>query len=129
MLNVSEVKEKLRRALEKHHEVVFAYLHGSILETEHPRDIDVALYVERVEDPLKYELSIAVELERCLGKEIDVRILNDAPPAFRYRVVSRGDVILSRDEEKRLSFVERTVEEYLDFEPIERSAMRELLAM
>ncbi|NJE60189.1 nucleotidyltransferase domain-containing protein [Thermococcus sp. 21S7] len=129
MLNVNEVKEKLKRALEKHPEVVFAYLHGSVLETEHPRDVDVALYVVGVEDPLKYELSIAVELERCLGKETDVRILNDAPPSFRYRVVSKGEVILSRDEEKRLSFVERTVEEYLDFEPLERTARRELLAM
>jgi len=128
MLNVSEIREKLKKALEKHPEVVFAYLHGSVLETEYPRDVDVALYVEGIENPLEYELSIAVELERCLGKEIDVRILNDAPPAFRYRVVSRGEVILSRDEEKRLSFVERTVEEYLDFEPMERSAMRELLA-
>jgi len=128
MSNVSEIKEKLRRALEKHPEVVFAYLHGSILETGHPRDVDVAVYVEGIENSLEYELSIAVELERCLGKDVDVRILNDAPPAFRYRVVSRGEVILSRDEEKRLNFVERTVEEYLDFEPLERAARRELLA-
>ncbi|QDA31602.1 nucleotidyltransferase domain-containing protein [Thermococcus indicus] len=129
MLNVREVKEKLRGALEGHPEVVFAYLHGSVLETGHPRDIDVAVYVEGVDNPLKYELSLSAELERYLGKEVDVRTLNDAPPSFRYRVVSRGEVIFSRDEEKRLKFIERTVEEYLDFEPLERIARREILAM
>ena len=128
MPSVIEVKERLRRALEKHPEVVFAYLHGSVLETGHPRDVDVAVYVEGVGNPLEYELSLSVELERLVGKEVDVRILNDTPPAFRYRVVSRGEVIQSRDEERRLNFVERTVEEYLDFEPLERAARRELLA-
>lgn len=123
-----EIEEKLKKALERHPEVVFAYLHGSILETEHFRDVDVAVYVnESVKNHLKYELSLAVELEKEIGMEVDVRVLNDAPPAFRYRAV-RGKLLVSRDEEKRLNFIERTVEEYLDFEPVERRARRELLA-
>ncbi|EEB74550.1 hypothetical protein TAM4_495 [Thermococcus sp. AM4] len=69
-------------------------------------------------------IEVKERLRRALEKHPDFRILNDTPPAFRYRVVSRGEVIQSRDEERRLNFVERTVEEYLDFEPLERAARR-----
>jgi len=96
---------------------------------EHFRDIDVAVYVdESVNDYLRYELKLATELEMKLGREVDVRVLNDAPPAFKYRVVSRCRVLLSRNEEKRFRFVENAVWEYLDFEPLERRARREILA-
>ncbi len=123
-----EIEEKLRRALEKHPEVIFAYLHGSVLETEHFRDVDVAVYFDgSVKDPLKAELSLAVELEEELGVEVDVRALNDAPPAFRYRAV-RGKLLLDRNPELRFRFIEETVWEYLDYEPMERRMRKELLA-
>ena len=79
-------------------------------------------------DYLRYELKLASELELKLGREVDVRVLNDSPPAFKYRVISREKVILSRDEDERLRFVEKSVWGYLDFEPLERNARRELLA-
>ena len=123
-----EIEEKLRRALEKHPEVIFAYLHGSVLETEHFRDVDVAVYFDgSVKDVLKAELSLAVELEEELGVEVDVRALNDAPPAFRYRAV-RGKLLLDRNPELRFRFIEETVWEYLDYEPMERRMRKELLA-
>ena len=123
-----EIEEKLRKALERHREVVFAYLHGSALETEHFRDVDVAVYFdETVEDTLEKELSLAVELEEELGLEVDVRALNGAPPAFRYRAV-KGKLLVDRNPDLRLKFIEETVWEYLDYEPIERRMRRELLA-
>ena len=89
----------------------------------------MAVYVDdSVNNYLRYELKLASELELKLGREVDVRVLNDAPPAFKYRVISWGKVILSRDEDERLRFVEESVWEYLDFEPLERNAQRELLA-
>ena len=122
------VEERLRKALEEHGEVVFAYLHGSVLETEHFRDANVAVYFnESVGDPLKKELSLAAELEEKLGLEVDVRALNDAPPAFRYRAV-KGNLLTDRNPKLRLRFIEEAVWEYLDFEPIERCMRRELLA-
>ena len=89
----------------------------------------MAVYVDDpVNDCLHYELKLAAELGLKLGEEIDVKVLNDAPPAFKYRVVRRGRVLLSRDEEKRFRFVENAVWEYLDFEPLERIARKEVLA-
>ncbi|NJF25676.1 nucleotidyltransferase domain-containing protein [Thermococcus sp. Bubb.Bath] len=121
------MKERLRRVLERHPEVVFAYLHGSFLVTDHFRDVDVAVYVNGVENYTEYELSLAVELERETGAEVDVRVLNDAPPAFRYRAV-KGEPLIDRDPERRFRFIEETVWEYLDYEPLERRMRRELLA-
>lgn len=123
-----EIEEKIRKALEGHHEIIFAYLHGSFLVTEGFMDIDIAVYVDdSVRDYLEYELSLAVELERMIGKDVDVRVLNDAPPAFRYRAI-KGKVILDRDPEVRLNFIERTVWEYLDYEPLERRMREEFLS-
>ena len=80
-----------------------------------------------VKDILKAELSLAAELEEKLGLEVDVRALNDAPPAFRYRAI-KGKLLIDRNPELRLRFIEETVWEYRDFEPIERRMRRELLA-
>jgi predicted nucleotidyltransferase len=89
--------------------------------------VDVAVYVEGVENYTEYELSLAVKLERETGVDIDVRVLNDAPPAFRYRAV-KGELLIDRNPERRLRFIEETVWEYLDYEPLERRMRRELLA-
>ncbi len=123
-----EIEERLRKALERHPEVVFAYLHGSVLETEHFRDVDVAVYFdESAGDTLESELSLAVELEKELGMEVDLRALNNAPPAFRYRAI-RGELLVDRKPGLRLRFIEKTVWEYLDYEPLERHMRREILA-
>jgi len=53
--------------------------------------------------------------------------LNHAPIAFRYEI-TRGEVILCRDEEARLKFVENAWNEYLDYRPIAEYIIRELAA-
>ncbi|WP_346765908.1 nucleotidyltransferase domain-containing protein [Thermococcus sp. 9N3] len=127
-LNKDEVIKALIEFLMEKEEIIFAYLHGSFLEGEFYRDIDVAVYVdpEKVKDFLSYELKLAVELELLLKYPVDVRVLNDAPPAFRYRVL-HGKLLFTRDEEKWLEFYDLTVREYLDFRHFEREMRRELL--
>jgi predicted nucleotidyltransferase len=90
--------------------------------------VDVAVYVDdSVKNYTEYELSLAVELERETGVDIDVRVLNDAPPAFRHRAV-KGELLIDHDPERRFRFIEETVWEYLDYEPLERRMRKELLA-
>lgn len=110
-------------------EVEFAYIYGSFPEDWGFHDIDVAVYLTRTEhvDPLECEMSIASMLEQRIRLPVDVRVLNHAPNSFCYEV-TRGEVIFSRDEEMRFSFVERTWNKYLDFKPVMESILHELVA-
>jgi len=110
-------------------EVEFAYVYGSFPEDRGFHDIDVAVYLTRTEhmDPLEYEMSISLMLERRIRLPVDVRVLNHAPNSFCYEV-TRGEVIFSRNEEVRFSFVEKTWNKYLDYKPVVENILHELAA-
>lgn len=106
-------------------EVVFAYLHGSFIEGEVFRDIDVAVYLSR-EEGTEYEISNSVKLESILRMPVDIKVLNNAPLAFKYHA-TRGLLIICRDDEQREEFVEGTWDEYQDFKPVALMHLKEVL--
>jgi len=130
-----EEKEQLARRLEQqltgHPGVIFAYLHGSFVDEVRFRDLDVAVYLmPGVIDPRRlrdYEAEVAMELETQLRVPVDVRILNDAPLAFRHHVL-KGRLLLVRDADLLDEFRARTWDEYFDFAPLARSYLREVLS-
>lgn len=115
----------IKDCLSKRKEVVFAYLHGSFAEGERFRDIDIAVYLDKPEG-IEYELDQSILLERIIKMPVDVKILNSAPLAFRYHA-TKGLLILSRNDELREEFIERTWDEYLDFKPVALMHLREVL--
>lgn len=94
-----EAIEKLTETLGKREEIMFAYVYGSFL-TGNFRDVDVAIYITESKD-VSYELELEVELEEPLKLPVDVRILNSAPPSFRFSVIKNGLILFSRDERAR----------------------------
>lgn len=111
-------------------EVVFAYLHGSFLTEEIFRDVDLALYMTATPDldaNLRwYEVDLGVDLTFKMRTPIDVRVLNDAPVAFRYHVL-KGRLLFTRDDEFLDEFRIRTWDEYCDFAPFARRYLREAI--
>jgi uncharacterized protein len=136
-----QILEALRQALEAQPhrqgsgtpQVLFAYAHGSFLEDRPVHDVDVALYLApgAGEDAPLAALALAADLERAippaLRLPVDVRLLNQAPTAFRYHAF-RGRLLFSRDEAARSAIVERTVARYLDRKPILEQALKEAMA-
>ena len=130
----STTKERLVQDLEQClrscDEIVFAYLHGSFSTGGPFRDLDVAVYVGR---PIRhgmsfrqYELDLSVELTQQTGVTVDVRILNDAPVAFRYHVL-KGTLLLVKDRERLDDVRARTWDDYFDFAPFARRYLREAI--
>ena len=121
---------RLRGLLEKGTEIVFAYLHGSFAEGLPFHDIDVAVFLgeqqSKTMEYVDYENELSVTLTRALEAPVDVRALNTAPLGFQFNA-TRGQVLISRDEDFRLDFVERTWIEYMDFRPISELILREAL--
>ncbi|SRR6266852_8873147 len=121
----------LHRELEVRPEVVLALLHGSFSKGGAYRDIDVAVWLdpERLspDERFRYALDLSVHLHLQLVSPIDVRVLNDAPLAFRYHAL-QGRPLVVRDERFLDDLRARTWDDYLDFQPFARQYLREALS-
>jgi len=109
--------------------LVFAFLHGSFLQEETFRDIDLGVFVDEekvsAEEYLDCELSLLEELSSSISYPLDIRVINRAPSAFRYNVL-QGKLLFCGDEGILTTFIERTWDEYLDFQPIARRYLEEI---
>lgn len=125
-----EIVAQIAQALAERPEIVFAYLHGSFVESRPFRDIDVAVWVDPAavgaRHPVDYEIDLGLAVQQRVRMPVDVKRLNEAPLAFRYHA-TRGRAVLSRDEEARDAWVERTRDAYWDFQPVARRHLVELL--
>jgi hypothetical protein len=116
-------------------EILFSYAHGSFAAGRPFRDVDVALWLRpdrAPSSPFHYEdeLSEAVcgairsVLQRNLP--VDVRILNETPIPFQFRVF-QGRVLTSADDDFRLDRVEYVISRYLDMKPLLHQAVKDIL--
>jgi hypothetical protein len=129
-----KVLKVLMEALEGEQGLCAAYVHGSFVEKGPFRDIDVALYYHPTPDfnLLDRELDLEVALEEALIEAgfrmpVDVRIINRAPLSFRYRVIKDGELLLVRDDDRRVDFEVLTLSRYFDFAPFRAAYLREIL--
>ncbi len=128
------IVEKLAHLLAQREELQFACIHGSFLEQAVGfRDIDIAVWVDSSiaagKDALSYEWDLSSSLEHGMSQPsypIDAKVLNHAPLSFRYAACG-GRLLLARDESAWYDFRERTWIEYLDFAPIARQILFDLL--
>ncbi len=119
------IKEKIKEILEKSKFVEFAFLHGSFVERKYFNDIDIAIWVkkEKKRDIEKLE----EELDYVIDFPIDLKILNSAPPLFKYLVFTKGKLIVCKNEARVLEEKRRALSEYFDFLPLKRRFEREFL--
>ena len=121
---------KVAEFIGKRPEVVFAYAHGSFVGEGAYRDLDIAAWVDPrltgAQDRVDYEIGLSLALEREVQLPVDVKRLNEAPLGFQYHA-SRGILILSRDDDERMAWIERVRDLYWDFEPVARRHLREVL--
>ncbi len=105
-----------------------AYIYGSVATGQvHPfSDLDVALLLEEEAmrrlspyERLRLEAEVELRIADLTGMDFaDVRIINDAPIAWRGTVISEGVCIYSRNESHRIEFETRSRKEYFDFRPV-----------
>ncbi|NOS78224.1 MAG: nucleotidyltransferase domain-containing protein [Nitrospira sp.] len=110
---------RLAAELEKDPAVVFAYLHGSLLDSEAVHDVDVGLYLREsdAERGSAVASALSARLSIIAGLPVDVRVLNEAPLSFVYHVL-RGRLLLCRDEDLLTTMLEDVARRYLDLAPL-----------
>jgi predicted nucleotidyltransferase len=102
--------------------VVLAYVFGSQASgaTTPLSDIDLAVLLESgVASPGTVQAALISDLMLVVRRsDVDVVILNGAPPLLKQRVISRGRVIYCRDEGARVHFEVAARREYFDTQPL-----------
>lgn len=85
-------------------------------------DVDIAIWHVPDLDPRgrsDLRLEIAAGAARAVGtEEIDVVLLNGAPPLMRHRAIRDGRRLVERDRDERVRQETRAILEYLDTAPL-----------
>ena len=126
------VSRDVARCVSSRREIQAAYVFGSVATGRARRDsdVDVAVLLAR---PLKgdralaYRLQLMSDLGSALGRlNVDVVILNDAPPLLAHRVLSKGRLVFQRSPSARVRFQVRTASRYSDLLPMFETHIRYL---
>jgi predicted nucleotidyltransferase len=120
---------RLTAELENEPAVGFAYLYGSLLDSETVHDIDVGLYV-RESDAVRGSViasELSARLTAVAGVPVDVRVLNEAPLSFVYHVL-RGQLLVYHDEDLLTAIIEDVARRYLDLAPMLRQGTKDAFA-
>lgn len=113
-------------------DVVAAYLFGSLAEeraTPHS-DVDIAILFAAASDPLAVgdrQLRLMRQLERFTDREVDVVIMNPAPPILQHQVLRHGRLLYERDRRARMEFEVQAGKTYTDLKPRYNFHTRDLL--
>lgn len=93
-------------------------------------DIDVAVWHDAGLEPrqrLDLQLRLAREASRALGTdEVDVVMLNRAPPLLRHRAIRDAVRLVERDRDERVRMEARAILDYLDTKPLREELARGL---
>ena len=107
-------------------EIAAAYIFGSVASGRARRtsDIDIAVLLKPAKNSsgfLHYRLKLMAELASALGRsDIEVIVLNEAPPLLAHQVLSKGKLVFERSARARVEFQVRTVNLYIDTEPLRK---------
>jgi predicted nucleotidyltransferase len=105
--------------------IVAAYQFGSTIRGgEGPlSDLDIAILVRDEQTPLavdllRVELLLAYELQKQLHvQRVDLITLNRQRLPLQYAILRTGRLIFETDPKYRIRFVQKVIQDYLDFQP------------
>jgi uncharacterized protein len=114
--------------------VLVAYLFGShaVGRAGPASDRDIAVLLAPVLTPQergRWKLELIGRLiDAYRSDAIDLVVLNDAPPLLRFEVIRVRHVLYNRDDEARVAFEVRTMQEWFDWAPRYRRMQQARLA-
>ncbi|MBR9690841.1 nucleotidyltransferase domain-containing protein [Candidatus Woesearchaeota archaeon] len=117
--HASEIKKIIRETkqeLIQHKEIIGAYLFGSYATGEYREnsDVDIAILLKQKFKPKKFYLSkLSNKLEKNIGKEVQIVIINNAGLRLKNQILKYGKLIFSKKDLKEYENI--TMKKYTDF--------------
>jgi len=129
------IRDEVNRNLEKlseifrKHEVSFAFLFGTVLYDGSSNDLDIGVFfMEKKKSSIELYSDLYFDLCSIFKADnIDIAILNDTGPAFRFEVISKGNPIYYIDSNELTSFYEAVLFEYEDTSVFRKESHNELM--
>lgn len=131
-LDASSFERAVARCLSRHRDIQAAYIFGSAAtgRVRRDSDVDVAVLLARPRRggrSLSHRLRLMADLSAALRRnDVEVVVLNEAPPLLAHRVLSKGRLVLERSRSARVRFQVRTAGRYLDLIPMFETHIRYL---
>ncbi|MBZ4687485.1 MAG: putative nucleotidyltransferase [Clostridiales bacterium] len=110
--------KKVKEFFSKDNNIIAAYLFGSraVGVAREDSDFDIAVLMENVPDEaINYRIERAMELEKILGKEVDLIILNNSSYILQFQVIKEGKIIYEKDADKRAIYQMHFLSRYYDY--------------
>lgn len=108
--------------LEAQPDVVAAYVFGSHAEgrAHSESDVDIAVLLQENDDVDLFDrrLRLMSEVEDFATSEVDLVVLNTAPPLLQHQILKHGRLIFERDRTARVEFTVRAMQRYADLQPM-----------
>lgn len=123
--------DAVRKVLAEDPRIAYALVFGSNARgTAHAgSDLDIAIGLESDTHLSALDLGELISrLERASGRQVDIVLMDQAPPPVAYRAFRDGRVIVEKNHRRLAEEKARAILEYLDFRPIEQIATRGVLA-
>ncbi len=122
MKSKEEIKNIITDYLLKDQNIIFAYIFGSFVEDDNFNDIDLSIY----SNAEKFDtISLAVKLERLVNIPFDVIDIKTAADHLIY-CISKGEVIVNKDDDLRIDFITVAWSRYFDFKYYRDHFLKEL---
>jgi predicted nucleotidyltransferase len=129
--------DAIRETLQGQSDVLFAYVHGSILTALPFCDVDIAIYwgIQNLQEMRSRHFLTLAALDKAVSSvahtqtapPVDLLALNRAPLGFRYQVLQRGRLLVSHDDALRVRWTVETLTRYLDLKPLRDRALKEAM--
>lgn len=111
--------EKLKVFLDNDQNVVFALIFGSYAKERQKKasDIDIGIYFVQPPEGIKL-LNLINVLSELAGREVDVVVLNNAPPFLRHQIMKNRVILTIKDMAVYAKFREKTISDYDEYKYI-----------
>ncbi len=126
----TEAFQTVQSILSSKREINFAYIFGSFVESEFYSDVDVAVHVDSKQMSIsgfEYALRLGAELERAIRIPVDLILMNEAP-AHLIHQISKGNLLVNRDDDFRTDFLCASWKRYFDIQPKRLQAYVDMLS-
>jgi predicted nucleotidyltransferase len=111
-------------------DVIAAYLFGSLAQgrATSSSDVDIAVLLSPADPESVWErqLQLMGEIERFVHGQVEVVILDTAPPILQDQVLRYGRLLYERDRRARVTFEVQAGKSYADLKPMTRFFARAL---
>lgn len=121
-MDLTEIEQRARDVMASvNGDLVAAYLFGSVARdtASDSSDIDIGVLLRSIPAGRLGDSQFGLEgtLEKSLGRQVQVVVLNGAPPDLIHRVLRDGRLLLDRDPSSRIRFEVKSRNEYFDVLP------------